>query len=256
MRQETPHANSVSSSQPAGRLLDQVRERLRLKHYALRTERSYVDWIKRYILFHDKRHPREMGAPQVEAFLTHLAVNRDLSASTQNQALAAVLFLYKEVLGVELPWMDDVVRAKQGIHLPVVLSRAEVAAVFAHVQGTEGLVLKLLYGTGMRLMEGLRLRVKDVRFERNEIVVRDGKGGKDRHTLLPQTLAEPLRQQRAYVLRLLEEDCEVGKAGVWHAACARAQVSVGKHGARMAVHVSSRNVFQGSCFQHRAPASP
>ena len=133
----------------------------------MRTEHSYVDWIKRYILFHDKRHPREMGAPQVEAFLTHLTVNRDLSASTQNQALAAVLFLYKEVLRIELPWMDDVVRAKRGIHLPVVLSRAEVAAVFAHVHGTEGLLLKLLYGTGLRIGDRFNLATVFAHSHRN-----------------------------------------------------------------------------------------
>lgn len=213
MRNEIPRFPN-SSTAPV-RLLDQVRERLRLEHYSIRTEKSYVDWIKRYILFHDKRHPRDMGATHVERFLSHLAVDRDLSASTQNQALAALLFLYREVLGIELPWLDELVRAKRSSFLPVVLSRQEVAALLTHVAGVEGLVLRLLYGTGMRLMEGIRLRIKDVDFVRKEILVRDGKGGKDRVTMLPQSLVAPLRAQLRAALEQFEHDKSRGRAGVY-----------------------------------------
>lgn len=144
------------------RLLDQVREQIRLKHYSIRTEHVYCEWIKRYIRFHDYRHPVEMGGPEVEAFLSDLAVRRDVSASTQNQALAALLFLYKQVLKHDLPWLGEVIRAKKPARLPVVLSQQEVQQVLAHLSGEVGLVARLLYGAGMRLMEGLRLRVKDV----------------------------------------------------------------------------------------------
>ena len=177
------------------RLLDQVRQRCRVKHYSIRTESCYVDWIRRFILFHDKRHPRTMGAPEVEAFLTHLAVNRNVAASTQNQALSAILFLYKEVLGLELPWLENVTRAKRPPRLPVVLSRSEVQRLLAQLDGTHWLVASLLYGSGLRLMEGLRLRVKDVDLDRLEITVRSGKGGKDRHTVLPNRLVPALRAQ-------------------------------------------------------------
>jgi integron integrase len=212
MRNQTPHHPSAPTA-PV-RLLDQVRERLRLKHYSIRTEKSYVDWIRRYILFHDKKHPTALGARDVERFLTHLAVDRELSASTQNQALAALLFLYREVLGLALPWLYDLVRAKRSTFLPVVLSRNEVSALFSNVRGIEGLVLRLLYGTGMRLMETLRLRIKDVDFARNEILVRDGKGGKDRVTMLPQSLVSPLREQLRNALRQFDEDKSRGRAGV------------------------------------------
>ncbi|WP_459704311.1 phage integrase N-terminal SAM-like domain-containing protein [Stutzerimonas marianensis] len=143
-------------------MLDQVREQIRLKHYSIRTEHVYCEWIKRYIRFHDYRHPVEMGGPEVEALLSDLAVRRDVSASTQNQALAALLFLYKQVLKHDLPWLGEVIRAKKPARLPVVLSQQEVQQVLAHLSGEVGLVARLLYGAGMRLMEGLRLRVKDV----------------------------------------------------------------------------------------------
>ncbi|GHU36637.1 integron integrase [Betaproteobacteria bacterium] len=197
------------------KLLDQVRERLRLKHYSIRTEHQYVQWARRFILFHQKRHPAEMGAAEVEAFLTHLAVQGNVAAATQNQALSALLFLYREVLGVDLPWLENVVRAKRPARLPVVLTRREVAAVLDRIQGTHGLMARLLYGTGMRLMECMRLRVKDVDFERAEILIRDGKGGKDRVTMLPQTLLAPLQVHLQARRQLYEEDSAKGMAGVY-----------------------------------------
>ncbi len=175
------------------RLLDQVRARIRVKHYALRTEKVYVDWVRRFIRFHRRRHPRDMGAAEVEAFLSHLAVDRQVSASTQNQAKAALLFLYKEVLGSALPWLDEIVQARVTRRLPVVLTSREIKALLDELDGTLWLFVALLYGTGMRLLEGLRLRAKDVDFERRAIVVREGKGAKDRVTMLPEHLVLPLR---------------------------------------------------------------
>jgi integrase len=168
--------------------MEQVRGRLRVKHYSLRTEQAYLGWIRRFILANGKRHPRELGGSEVEAFLTGLATRGRVAASTQNQALAALLFLYREVLGQDLPWLDGVVRAKRPRRLPVVLSREEVRRLLAGLQGRDWLMAGLLYGTGMRLMECLRLRVKDVDFQRREITVREGKGNKDRQVPLPQAL--------------------------------------------------------------------
>jgi len=197
------------------KLLDQIRDRIRTKHYSLRTETQYVQWIKRFILFHDKRHPQEMGAAEVEAFLTHLAVVGKVSASTQNQALSALLFLYKEVLSIDLPWLDKVVRAKQPQRLPVVLTRTEVQAVLTRMSGTYGLMANLLYGTGMRLMECVRLRVKDVDFEREEILIRNGKGAKDRITLLPKSLTGSLQAHLLQRRTLFDDDSRSGKASVY-----------------------------------------
>lgn len=177
------------------RLIDQTRNVLRLHHYSIRTEEVYIQWIKRFIYFHNKRHPKDMGEREVSSFLTHLAVDKHVSASTQNQALSAILFLYKRVLEVELAWLDDVVRAKRPKYLPVVLSKQEVRQVLNAMSGTNALVAKLLYGTGMRLMEALRLRVQDVDFEQYQIIVRSGKGNKDRITTLPETLVGPLKEQ-------------------------------------------------------------
>ncbi|AXK38962.1 integron integrase [Crenobacter cavernae] len=202
------------SAQPP-RLLDRVRGRLRVKHYSLRTEEAYVHWIKRFIHFHDKRHPIDMGGPEVERFLTHLAVDGQVSASTQNVALSALLFLYREVLGVELPWLTDVTRAKKPKRLPVVLSMTEVQALLRVADGVPGLVLRLLYGSGMRLLEGCRLRVKDIDLERGEILVRDGKGAKDRVTVLPRSLVTPLRAQLERAHALHESDLAVGGGEVW-----------------------------------------
>ncbi len=197
------------------KLLDQVVERIRVKHYSKRTEQAYVHWIKHYIFFHDKRHPRAMGAREVEAFLTSLAVERNVAAATQNQALSAILFLYRDVLGVDLPWLENVTRAKKPARLPAVLSVAEMQALLRQTEGTSGLVIQLLYGAGMRLMEGLRLRVKDVDFAGRQIVVRDGKGGKDRVTMLPDKLIEPLRAHLARRREVFDEDRAAGRAEVW-----------------------------------------
>lgn len=197
-------------------MLDRVRDRLRLKHYSLRTETAYLGWIKRYILFHGKRHPADMGKAEAEAFLSSLAVERNVSASTQSQALSALLFLYREVLALELPWLDDVTRAKKPVRLPTVLTRAETLALLEKIENAElHLIVSLLYGSGLRLLEGLRLRVKDVELARNEIVVREGKGGKDRVTMIPLQLVEPLRAQIARTKAVHEADLARGKGEVW-----------------------------------------
>lgn len=197
------------------RLLDQVREQIRLKHYSIRTERVYCEWVRRFIRFHRYRHPLEMGAAEVEAFLSDLAVRRDVSASTQNQALAALLFLYKQVLKLDMPWLGDVVRAKKPVRLPVVLSIAEVRQVLSRLEGELWLVASLLYGSGMRLMEVMRLRVKDVDFSRKEILIRDGKGMKDRVTVLPQCLILPLQGHLAVVRAIHQTELQAGRGDVY-----------------------------------------
>lgn len=198
-----------SPSQPP-RLLDQLRSLLRRKHYSLRTEEAYATWVRRYILFHGKRHPKDMGALEVEAFLSHLAVERKVSASTQNQAKAALLLLYRDLLDVTLPWLDGVTQAKEKRRLPVVLSPGEVRSLLDQMSGQMGLVAALLYGTGLRLMEGLRLRVKDVDFDAMEITVRGGKGDKDRVTMLPDRLVPLLRAHLQQVKGLHEKDLAEG----------------------------------------------
>jgi integron integrase len=202
-----------SSAEP--KLLDQVRSKIRLKHYSIRTEQAYSDWIKRFILFHHKKHPAEMGATEVEQFLSHLAVNGNVAASTQNQAKSALLFLYKEVLELELPWLDNVERAKAPKRLPVVLNRNEVQAILTRLEGTHWLIASLLYGTGMRIMECLRLRVKDVDFTRREILIRDGKGAKDRVTMLPVSLVNVLQTHLTKVRLLHESDLNKGFGAVY-----------------------------------------
>ena len=200
---------------PKSKLLDQVREVIRVKHYSLRTEETYVQWIKRFIFFHGKRHPREMGAPEIEQFLTDLAVRRKVAASTQNQALNALVFLYSQVLRLEAGEFSAV-RAKRPSRLPVVLSQAEVRRVLIAVKpGTTSLMARLLYGTGMRLMECVRLRVKDVELEQNQIVVRDGKGFKDRVTMLPMSLKPELEQHLLRVRLLHEQDVAGGGGEVY-----------------------------------------
>ena len=199
----------------APKLLDQVRGKIRLKHYSIRTEQAYVDWIKRFILHFDKRHPRELGAAEVEAFLTHLAVAGNVAAATQNQAKSALLFLYREVLETELPWLDNVERARAPKRLPVVLTREEVQGVLGRLTGTHWLIASLLYGAGLRIMEGLRLRVKDVEFSRREILVRDGKGFKDRVTMLPAALAAPLAEHLERVKALHGRDLAAGRGAVY-----------------------------------------
>jgi len=170
-----------------------ARDKMRTRHFAYRTEQAYLHWIRRYVAFNDRRHPRELGAEEVERFLTDLAVARKVSASTQNQALQALLFLYRHVLGVDLPWLSNVTRARRPARLPVVLTRREVRALLAELTGTPCLVANLLYGSGLRLLEALRLRVKDLMLDRGELIVRDPKGGRDRVTVLPAALAPPLR---------------------------------------------------------------
>lgn len=197
------------------KLLDQVRDKIRLKHYSLRTEQAYIDWIKRFVLFHHKRHPAEMGAVEVEAFLTHLAVEGRVAASTQNQAKAALLFLYREVLAIELPWLEHVEQAKVSRRLPVVLTVSETRLVLDKLNGIYKLLGCLAYGTGMRLMEVMRLRIKDIDFERKEILVRDGKGSKDRVTILPEAAIEPLRLHLQTVKARHEADLQAGYGTVY-----------------------------------------
>ncbi|MGN2254739.1 integron integrase [Frateuria sp. GZRe12] len=206
-------ASAVPVQQP--RLLDQVRQRVRRLGLARRTEEAYVGWVRRFILANGKRHPAEMGAPEIERFLTDLAVEVGVSASTQNQALSALLFLYKQVLGVELPWLDGIERAKKPQRLPVVLTRAEVVALLGQLTGTPWLMASLLYGAGLRLMECVRLRVKDVDFGKAELVVRQGKGGKDRRTMLPSTLIAPLQAQMDEARRIHQRDLDAGFGRVW-----------------------------------------
>jgi len=183
---------------------------LRVRHYSLRTEEAYVGWIRRFIVFHGKRHPREMGKEEITTFLTRLAVQGKVAASTQNQALSALLFLYRSVLEAEVPWLDELVHAKRPRKLPVVLTRGEVQALLSCLRGTRWLMAVLLYGSGLRLLECLRLRVKDIVFERAEIMVREGKGGKDRLTMLPGAAVEPLRQQLERVKALHAKDLAAG----------------------------------------------
>ena len=198
------------------KLMDQVRNKIRYKQYSLRTEQAYAGWIKRYIFFHNKRHPSEMGASEIESFLTYLAVKRKVSASTQNLALCAILFLYRDVLEIELPWLDDFSPAKRPQRLPVVLSREEVRALLDNVEKPlHALVLRLLYGTGMRLMECIRLRVKDLDFERSEIMIREGKGRKDRVTVLPSAVMDDLMKQLSISRRWYNQDRVNQVSGVY-----------------------------------------
>lgn len=196
-------------------LLEEVRRQLRVNHYSLRTEHAYIGWIRRFIEANGRRHPRRLGGSEIEGFLSHLAVEGQVAASTQNQALSALLFLYREVLGLELPWMENVVRARRARRLPVVLSRAEVQRLLAQLEGRPWLLASLLYGAGLRLLEVLRLRVKDVDFDRGEIIVRDGKGAKDRRTMLPQALVTPLRHEIERTRVLHAADIDAGFGAVW-----------------------------------------
>jgi integron integrase len=205
---------AVAVTPPPVRLLDRVRASLRAQHYSVRTERAYVGWIRRFVLFHDKRHPETLGEPEIGAFLSHLACEAQVSSSTQNQALASLLFLYQVVLGRELQWLGGMVHAKRPAHVPVVLNRDEVRALLAGLDGPVKVVASFLYGGGLRLLEALRLRVKDVDFDRREVVVRRGKGQKDRHTVLPDALVEPLRQQLLAVRAQHADDLAAGAGAV------------------------------------------
>src|SRR3990167_8923437 len=210
-----PNVLDKNTTAKPPRLLDQVRDKLRVKHYSIRTEQTYVDWIKRYIYFHGKRHPKDLGARDIEAFLTHLAVVGKVAASTQNLAKSFLLFLYREVLEIDLPWLDNITQAKAPKRLPVVLTVSEVQSVMSHLTGTHSLIASLLYGGGMRLMEAVRLRVKDVDFAQHEILVREGKGFKDRVTMLPEAVVAPLKAHLAKVKTLHEEDLAQGFGEVY-----------------------------------------
>lgn len=195
--------------------LDSVRAAIRTRHYAHSTEKAYVNWIRQYIVFHGKRHPRELGGPEVERFLTHLATRAKVSASTQNQALSALLFMYRHILEIELPWLENVVRAKRRMRVPVVLTPEEVRSVLENMYGTSRLVADLLYGSGMRRIEALRLRVGDLDFGYRQVTVRDSKGGKDRIVPLPDRVVAPLQAHLKRVQLLHEEDLALGHGEVW-----------------------------------------
>ena len=211
MSSNPPEAHS--GQQP--KLLDQVRSAIRIRHYSIRTEEAHVQWIKRFILFHNKRHPKDMGGPEINAFLSHLAVNGNVAASTQNQALCAILFLYKQVLDQDPGRLEGVVRAKKPTRLPVVFTVEEVRAILMRLQGTGWLMASLLYGSGLRLMECVRLRVKDIDFQYRQLLVRDGKGQKDRVTMLPSRVIEPLKQHLARVRTIHEGDLGAGLGAVY-----------------------------------------
>lgn len=212
--QHLADSSPATSASPKTKLLDQVRQAVRLRHYSPRTEKAYVRWVLRFILHNDRRHPAQLGGNEVSRFLSWLAEERKVSASTQTQALSALLFLYRNVLQLDLPWMTEVVRAPARVRLPVVLTREEVRAVVRRMQGEERLVVMLLYGSGLRLLEALRMRIKDVDFDQDQIVVRGGKGDKDRITMLPQTLKAELRRHISEVRLLHEKDLSRGAGKV------------------------------------------
>jgi len=245
-----PQAEASSVRPP--RLLDRVREANRLRHGSRSTEKSYVAWIRRFILFHGKRHPAEMGAAEVAQFLTSLAVEGKVAASTQNQALSALLFLYRYVLQQDLPWIEDVVRARRPKHLPVVLTRDEVRAVISRLDGTPRLMATLLYGSGLRLLECARLRVQDIEFSMNQIVVRDGKGAKDRVTVLPAVVKEALAQHLRRVKRQHDADLAGGAGWVelpW--ALARKYPNAGREWPWQWVFPATRLYFDRATAQRR-----
>jgi len=214
IRFPTSDARPEPDVPPPPRLLDRVRVALRARHYSVRTEKAYVGWIRRFILFHGKRHPETLGESEIGTFLSSLASEAKVSASTQNQALAAILFLYQEVLGRKLEWIGGMVHAKRPARLPVVLNRDETRALLARLKGPAWIVAGLLYGGGLRLLEALHLRVKDLDLERREIIVRRGKGQKDRHTVLPGALVEPLRAHLRAVRNQHDGDLALGAGAV------------------------------------------
>lgn len=205
---------SPESRRRPERLLDRLHETIRIRHYSRRTGRAYAGWVKRFVRFHGMRHPEEMGGEEVTTFLSDLAVRRRVSASTQNQALSALLFLYRHVLEIDLPWLDDLVRAKKPQRVPTVLSRAEVRSLLDQLEGPVLLAASLMYGSGMRLLECLRLRIQDVDFGRSELMIRDGKGAKDRITLLPGSLHGPLKEQMRRGREIHRQDLAVGAGSV------------------------------------------
>jgi integrase len=200
---------------PEGRgLFEVAREKIRTRRLAFRTEQAYLHWMRRYVKFHGRRHPRDMGPTEVEGFLTHLAVEAGVGASTQNQALQALLFLYRRVLDIELPWLENVTRASRPKRIPVVLSRSEVRSVLAQLDGTCWLIANQLYGSGLRLMEVHRLRIKDIVLERGKVIVRDAKRGKDRVTVLPVAIVAPIREHLAKLHARFERQRRLGEPGV------------------------------------------
>ncbi|MGH9883480.1 MAG: integron integrase [Pyrinomonadaceae bacterium] len=200
---------------PKSKLLDQIREVLRLRHYSIRTEEAYVQAIRRFILYHQKRHPREMGVDEIRQYLAHLAIEGNVAASTQNVALCALLFLYRQVLAIDLPFIENIERAKRPKRVPVVFTPQEVRRVLENLHGTHWMMASLLYGAGLRLMECIRLRVKDLDFQYKQITVRDSKGERDRRTMLPQPLIEPLQRHLARVKLQHEEDVRAGRGAVY-----------------------------------------
>ncbi|MGH8263871.1 MAG: integron integrase [Steroidobacterales bacterium] len=207
-----PRTRDALRKPAAPRLVDQLRHQIQLRHYSYRTEQAYIGWAKRYIRFHALKHPSKMGGPEVESYLSHLASDRNVASATQAQALSALMFLYKTVLKTDLPWLDNVVRASRPRRLPVVLTQAETRSVLAQLDGVTWLVANLLYGSGLRVMEALRLRVKDIDLSFRQITVRDGKGGKDRVTVLPAKLVQPLTAHLAHTKERheLSLDSEIG----------------------------------------------
>ena len=205
-----PSAAPAPAATAQPRLLDQMREALRSRHYSRRTEQSYCHWVRRFVLFHRLRHPSELAEPEINAFLTHLAVKESVSASTQNQALSALLFLYRHVIGREVGDLGELIRARRPLRVPVVMTRDEVKAVLAQMSGDRWLMASLMYGAGLRLTECLSPRVQDIDFGRNEITVRAGKGNKDRRTMLPDSLKRPLEQHLSAVKRIHEHDLADG----------------------------------------------
>jgi site-specific recombinase XerD len=200
---------------PPVRLLDRVRQCIRLKGYSIRTEKSYVSWIKRFILFHDKRHPKDMGKPEIEAFLTHLVIKRNVASSTQNQAFNAILFLYNHALNVDILQYINLLRSKKPVCLPTVMTREESLKLIEAMRGTHQLMAKLMYGSGLRVMECIRLRVKDLDFALNQIIVRDGKGKKDRITVLPEGVKPASKEHLVYVKQLHQSDLNAGYGRVY-----------------------------------------
>lgn len=200
---------------PRSAFLDSIRAAIRVRHYSRQTEKSYVYWTRQFILFHGKRHPSELDGKAVEEFLTWLAVKRKVSPSTQNQALCALLFVYREVIGQELPWMENVIRAKRQRHVPTVLSREEVRLLFGQMRGVQRLIAELIYGSGVRQIEALRLRIGDLDFNYRQLIVRSGKGNKDRVTVLPDRVIEPLQRQLQRVRELHHWDVQQGYGEVW-----------------------------------------
>lgn len=207
--------SNQASGDNSPRLLEQVKNAIQVRHYSIRTEQAYVHWIKNYIYFHNKKHPKDMGDVEITAFLSHLASTRNVSASTQNQALNALVFLYRKVLDIEVGVFKDLVRAKKPKRLPVVLSHDEALDILSHIEGMNGVMASLLYGSGLRLMECVRLRIKDIDFKFKQITVRDGKGKKDRVTLLPETLIEPLKEAISHAKNIHQLDLSEGYGEVY-----------------------------------------